>query len=143
MKPFNSQYDVSTGTVAKQGAGELDPSGERLMAKLQKVYESPHSAKINALNKGIKETALNKEQAAQKAQESIQKLRTSLAQDIKSLRQGRVLSAHEIDMNTAKLIQKYKMNRILAGIGLTGVAGDKLLEYYIRREAYSGLHGRY
>ena len=144
MKPFNSKYDVATGTVAKQGAGELDPSGERLMAKLEKLYQTPYGTRINALNKGIKTTALNKEESAQAAKEGIQKLRNSLAQDIRELRKGRTLSAREIDLKTDQLVRKYKMNQRLVNLGIGGITlsgGGSLLEYFIRRNAYKGLSG--
>ena len=143
MKPFNSQYDVATGTVAKQGTGELDPSGERLMAKLEKLYQTPYGTRINALNKGIKATALNKEESAQAAKEGIQKLRNSIAQDIKELRKGRTLRAREIDLKTDQLVRKYNNKRLLFGILGTGGLGigDKLLQYFVRKQAYTGLTG--
>lgn len=143
LKPFNGQYDVATGTVAKQGSGELDPSGQRLMAKLQQVYQSPYGAKVNALNKGINTTMLNKEQAAQTAQEGIQKLRNSIAQDIKNIRQTRTITSRNIDMVTNQLVQKYKNQRVLAAA--TGIAGSGILgigaaiEHFIRHQASEGL----
>lgn len=141
LKPFNNQYEVASSTLSRAGSTKipgLDPSGERLMAQLQKVYQSPYGAKINALNKGLETIGLNKEDAAREASEGIKRLRESISNDIANIRQGRILRARDIDIETNKLVRRYKDYNRLAKLGIVG-AGGTLLEYFIRREAYSKL----
>ncbi len=142
LKPFNGKYDVAIGTVSKTGSTQINPSEQRLMAKLQEFYQSPSNLKVTALNKGIQQTAMNKEQSAQAAKETIQKLRNSIAKDINEIRQSKALGSNNIDAVANKLIQKYKNQRILVGLGAGGLSlasGGKLLEYFVRKEASAGL----
>lgn len=134
FKPFNGQYDVATGTLSKQGSQVVNPSEQRLLAQLQKVYESPYGARVNALNKGIQTTALNKEQAAQAASDGIKKLRDSLAKDLQQLRNAKTIASRNIDSQTNALIKKYNKQRVIAGLGLgtIGVAGTNKLVGFIK-----------
>lgn len=135
FKPFNSQYDVATHTLAKKGSELISPSEQRLLAQLNKVYESPYGAKINALNKGIKTTKLNKEQAEQASQEVIKNLRNNLARDLQKIRQSKTMASRNIESQTQALIAKYRTKQAIAGIGLAGlglVGGKKALEGFIK-----------
>ena len=142
LQPFNNQYNVATGTLAKTGSTAIDPSEQRLMAKLQDVYQShsPSGNRITALNKGIQQTAINKEQAAQQAQQTIQNLRNNLAKDISTIRQSKTIGSQNIDAIASKLIQKYNLQRIGVGavVGIGTVTGlNKALEYFIRGQVKS------
>lgn len=134
LEPFNSRYDISTGAVSKVGS-ELSTGNEKeLLAKLTKVYQSPYGSRINALNKGIKTTKLNQEQAAQAAKESIQKLRDSLSKDIQKIRQNKTLNENGIKLAKDRLIMKYRTKQAVAGLGLAGVGfigGKKALESFV------------
>lgn len=147
LKPFNSQYDVATSVTAKGGSTKIVPAEQRLMSVLQKHYESPHGTRIKSLNEGIQKTAVNKEQSAIQAQLTIKNLRSSIAKDLQQIRQDKVLKARDIEQTADKLVQKYKTQRVLVSIGAGGLltvgSGLKALEYFVRRETYSGLHGRY
>lgn len=142
LKPFNGKYDVATGTVSKTGSAQINPSEQRLMAKLQEFYQSPSNVKVTALNKGIQQTAMNKEQAAQASKETIQKLRDSIAKDIVEIRKSKALGSRNIDAVANKLIKKYKNQQLLVKIGASGLTlagGGKLAEYFIRKEVSNGL----
>lgn len=141
LQPFNNQYDVATGALSKTGSSSINPSEQRLIAKLQEVYQSPNANKVNALNKGIQQTALNKEQAAQKAQETIQTLRNNLAQDIAKIRQSKTIGSQSIDAVTNQLIKKYTLQRLgvaALGAGVTITGANKAIEYFIRNQVSKG-----
>lgn len=135
LKPFNSTYDVATGTLSKSGSADISGNEQELMAKLQKIYQSPYGAKINALNKGIKTTMLNKEQATQTSKEVIQNLRNSLAKDLQKIRQTKNISSRNIDSQANALISKYRNQRLATQIGLGAVGlggGGKIVETFIK-----------
>lgn len=154
--PFGGQYDTQksatllskVGTPARiSGSGTIRPDEAALVSQLETIIgRKVGGGRITSLNKGIVQTGEKSTQASQLAKQTIENLKNNIANDIENIKQNHNLSLQQIDAETTKLVNKYKMQRILVGAGLGGASlasGGKLLEYFIRREAYSGLHGRY
>lgn len=149
IQPFSSQYDTTRAStlLGKVGSPSIKPDEQRLVAQLeQTIGRQVGNGRIAALNKGIQQTSQNQASARELSQQAVDKLKQQIANDIDNIKQNRDLSVKEIDAATNKLVQKYKNQRILTGIGLGGVTwatGGKLWEYFVRREAWAGLHGNY
>ena len=154
--PFGGQFDTQkassllskVGTPARVNqSGALRPDEARLVSQLENVIgRQVGNGRIAALNKGIMQTGDNAINANQAARKAVDNLKANIANDIENIKQNQNLSMQQIDEATSKLVNKYKNQRILVGAGLGGVSlatGGKLLEYFVRREAYSGLHSRY
>lgn len=138
LKPFEGRYNVSTDALGKQGSKALSDNEKEFFSVLQKHYESPHGTRIKSLNEGIQKTAANKERAALKAEETMKKLRNSIAKDIKAIKQDKTLKARDIDRATEQLIKKYTKQRILTvGVGaLLGGKGLSAFQNFIKGQFY-------
>lgn len=151
FQPFSNQYETakSSGLISKIGSQQIRPDEQRLMAGLRKALNREVGGKVPALQKGLNSIP-DKQQAIQQASsEAIQKIRSDAAKEIYNLRKNKDIKIHDINQSVDRLVAHYSMEKLklaIAGgvIGLSAdVIGRNALQYFFRREIYSGLHGNF
>lgn len=146
IQPFNSQYDVSTGLLSKAGSKAVSPGDQRLLAGLRQNMGNSVEGKIPALQKGLASIPEKKALAQQQSQDIIDKVRSDAAKKIFKLRQNKAVGINDIDKSVSDLIHTYNMRKLKLAIGggvvglSTGAIGKNALQYFFRREVYSGIN---
>lgn len=142
LKPFSNKYDVETGIVSKLGSGKINPDEQRLMTELNDVLGKQIGGKVPALQKGLASIPDKKAALQQASSEVIKKMRSDVAKEIFNLRQKKNVQIHDIDQLVNKLVHQYKTRQLKIGIAgalsLGGIAKGTL-QYFFRREIYSGM----
>lgn len=146
LQPFNSKYDVATGILSKSGSTSINPSEQRLLAGLRSSLGSDVEGKIPALQKGLASIPEKQLAAKQASLDIIKKVRADAARRILELRNNKELGIRAIDKSTEELIHKYGLRKIKLAVGAgvvglsTGAITKNAIDYFFRREVYSGIH---